>query len=130
MSLGFSDGIELGLRLGNREGWRFGLPLDFSNGFVLGLRLGTRKGWRFGLPLDFSDGIELGLRLGTREGWRHGYLIRKVKVIKKDYGTGIIILIIIIVLPSILTQYADVRTLAQRSSRNAFLRADAVSGDV
>ena len=70
--LGFSDGIELGLRLGTREGVRLGLPLGFSDGFELGLRLGTREGVRLGtregvrlgLPLDLSDGIELGLRLG------------------------------------------------------------------
>jgi hypothetical protein len=64
--LGFSDGIELGLRLGTREGVRLGLPLE------LGLRLGTKEGARLGLPLGFSDGFELGLRLGTREGVRLG----------------------------------------------------------
>jgi hypothetical protein len=38
---------------------RLGLPLGFSDGFELGLRLGTREGVRLGLPLGFSDGFEL-----------------------------------------------------------------------
>ena len=57
LPLGFSDGTELGLRLGTREGVRLGLPLGFSDGFELGLRLGTREGVRLGLPLGFSDGF-------------------------------------------------------------------------
>jgi len=39
--LGFSDGIELGLRLGTREGVRLGVPLGLSDGIELGMRLGT-----------------------------------------------------------------------------------------
>jgi hypothetical protein len=69
--LGFSDGIELGLRLGAREGWRLGVPLGLSDGIELGLRLGTREGVRLGLPLDLSDEIELGLRLSTSINFTH-----------------------------------------------------------
>jgi hypothetical protein len=32
----------------------------------LGLRLGPREGLELGLPLGFSDGLELGMRLGVR----------------------------------------------------------------
>jgi hypothetical protein len=39
--LGFSDGIELGLRLGTREVVRLGVPLGLSDGIELGLRLAT-----------------------------------------------------------------------------------------
>jgi len=39
--------------------------LGFSGGIELGLRLGTREGVRLGVPLGLYDGIEFGMRLGT-----------------------------------------------------------------
>ena len=54
--------MELGLRLGTREGLGLGLPLGFFDGLELGLRLNTREGLGLGLPLGFSDGLELRLR--------------------------------------------------------------------
>ncbi len=56
--------MELGLRLGTREGLGLGLPFGFFDGLELelGLRLNTREGLGLGLPLGFSDGLELRLR--------------------------------------------------------------------
>jgi hypothetical protein len=52
---------------------KLGLPLGFSDGLELGLRLGPGEGLKLGLPLGFSDGLELGLRLGPREGLKLGW---------------------------------------------------------
>ena len=74
MPLGFSDRLELGLRLGT-NGLRLHLPLGFSDRLELGLRLSirarlsTREGLGLGLPLGFSDGLELGLRLCPTKQW-------------------------------------------------------------
>ena len=54
--------MELGLRLGTREGLGLVLPLRFFDGLELGLRLDTREGLGLSLPLGFSDGLELRLR--------------------------------------------------------------------
>jgi hypothetical protein len=62
LPLGFSDRLELGPSLGRTE--ILGLLLRFSDGLELGLRLGCTE--ILGLPLGFSDGLELGLRLGVR----------------------------------------------------------------